>query len=330
VVVPTEYKTMAYFSTISPAGHNARLAIFIFHRVLATPDPLRPDEPDIVRFERIVKFIRKGYNLMTVSEATRRLLDGSLPTAAACITFDDGYADNFTLAAPILAKWSAPATFFIATGYVEGGCMWNDRVIESLRAENSGILDLSCFGLGRYELENALSRSNALIAILNQLKYFSQEDRETTSVEIGKICGLPSDHSPMMSAEQLRALRKQGMELGAHTDSHPILNRISDTKAKSEIDLSKDRLELLIDQKVTTFAYPNGRPDKDYSMRHAEMVRQAGFLAAVTTEQAIATSASDIFQLPRFTPWDTSITKFALRCGLALIRANGGLGSSLP
>ncbi|EKD97525.1 MAG: polysaccharide deacetylase [uncultured bacterium] len=321
---------MAYFSPLSPAGRNAKLAIFIFHRVLAAPDALRPDEPDIIRFERIVRFIRKAYVPMTVSEASGRLIDGSLPAAAACITFDDGYADNYTLAAPILAKWRVPATFFIATSYIEGGCMWNDSVIEAIRMASSGILELTSFGLGRHKLSDASSRHNACKTILQQLKYFSQEKRDSISFEIGKISGLPSDLAPMMTTKQLRALRKLGMELGAHTETHPILERVSDNQAEAEIRLSKEQLERILNETVTSFAYPNGRPNKDYSFRHAEMVRQAGFSVAVSTEQGIATSASDIFQLPRFTPWDTNIAKFALRSGLSLLRADGGFGASRP
>lgn len=321
---------MPLFTPLSPSGRHARLAIFIFHRVLATTDNLQPGEPDVIRFERIVRFLRRAYTLLTVSDAAKKLADGTLPAAAACITFDDGYADNYYLAAPILSRYAAPATFFIATGYVDGGCMWNDRIIEALRIAPSGIFDLEDVGLGHFRLGDACSRLQACQIILPQLKYFAQDQRERVALDVAKSCGLGDDITLMMTTHQLRALQREGIEIGAHTDTHPILERIADNKAEVEIRHSKACLENILEKSVTAFAYPNGRPEKDYSFRHTEMVRKAGFLAAVSTEQAIATSASDRFQLPRFTPWDIGITRFVLRCGLALVQANGGRGAPAP
>ena len=63
------------------------------------------------------------------------------------------------------------------------------------------------------------------------------------------------------------------------------------------------------------FAYPNGRPDEDYRAEHAQMVRDAGFEAAVSTAWGSARRNSDPFQLPRFTPWDRRRWAFGLRMG---------------
>lgn len=205
--------------------------------------------------------------------------------------------------------------------------MWNDRIIEAFRLASSGIFDLSAFGLGRYSLDEASSRLDACNSILQHLKYFPYEEREAVALEIGKMGKIKIGPGLMMTRQQLRALRNLGMELGAHTASHPILECLPDHQAEAEIRNGKIQLETMLDEDVTAFAYPNGRPDKDYSTRHAEMVRQAGFLAAVSTEQAIATASSEIFQLPRFTPWDVNLARFALRCGLSLIRADGGSGA---
>lgn len=320
----------AVFRSLSPAGRAGKLSIFIFHRVLPETDPLRPDEPDISRFERIVRFISRTYTPLTVGEAALRLADGRLPAAAAVISFDDGYADNFEQAAPILARYGVPASFFIATAYLDGGCMWNDRVIEALRVAPAGRFDLEDLGLGSYHLGDDFSRRAACMTLLPRLKYLAQDDREANAHEIAVRAGLVTDPAPMMTSDQLVALRKMGMEIGAHTHTHPILNCIADEQAETEIRSSKSALESLLGEPVSMFAYPNGRPGKDYSFRHVEMVRRAGFTAAVSTEPTIATSKSDLFQLPRFTPWDAGMMRFALRCGLALARADGGLGACLP
>jgi peptidoglycan/xylan/chitin deacetylase (PgdA/CDA1 family) len=72
---------------------------------------------------------------------------GALPERAAAITFDDGYADNFTRALPLLREQGLPATFFVATGFLDGGRMWNDTISEAIRRCNEDVVDLSAIGL---------------------------------------------------------------------------------------------------------------------------------------------------------------------------------------
>ena len=106
---------------LSPSGTRARLSILIFHRVLPEPDPLAPELPDRVRFEQILQWLKSWLNVLPLDQAVRRLSTGTLPERAASITFDDGYADNCTVALPLLLKHGLPATFFIATGFLDGG-----------------------------------------------------------------------------------------------------------------------------------------------------------------------------------------------------------------
>jgi peptidoglycan/xylan/chitin deacetylase (PgdA/CDA1 family) len=92
------------FDMLSPAGAGARLTVLIFHRVLLEPNPLFPGEPDAVRFETQMRWIKTWFNVLPLPEAIQRLRVGGLPARAAAITFDDGYADNFTVALPILRR----------------------------------------------------------------------------------------------------------------------------------------------------------------------------------------------------------------------------------
>src|SRR5262245_15768822 len=121
-------------SVLSPGGSAGRLTILIFHRVLPAHDPLNQDEPDAQEFEQRMQWVRSWFTVLPLAEAAQRRAAGTLPARALSITFDDGYADNCTIAAPILNRLGLNATFFIATGFIGGGCMWNDRVIEAVRA----------------------------------------------------------------------------------------------------------------------------------------------------------------------------------------------------
>ena len=124
-------------SVLSPVGARARLVVFCYHQVLEKHDPLRPGEPDEAQFLNDVELINSVFNVLPFTEAARQLNSGSLPRRSACITFDDGYANNFELAAPILQSVGVPATFFIAGGAVDTGVMWTDLVIESVAHSGS-------------------------------------------------------------------------------------------------------------------------------------------------------------------------------------------------
>ena len=96
--------------------------------------------------------------------------------------------------------------------------------------------------------------------------------------------------------------------------SHPILAKLSTREATDEIERSRDVLEALLGEKVGLFAYPNGKPGTDYLPDvHPAIVRELGFEAAVSTRWAAARRGDDIFQIPRFTPWDRGQLKFGLR-----------------
>jgi peptidoglycan/xylan/chitin deacetylase (PgdA/CDA1 family) len=114
------------------AGRPA-LIVLTYHRVLPAPDPMLTAEPDAGLFEAQMTFLARYMVVLPLVEALRRLEAGTLPRRAIAITFDDGYANNAQVALPILRRLGLPATFFIATGYLDGGCMWNDAVIETLR-----------------------------------------------------------------------------------------------------------------------------------------------------------------------------------------------------
>lgn len=297
----------------SPAGRRARLSILIFHRVLAKPDPLFPETPDAQAFSAQMRWVRSLFNILPLGEAIERLYHHTLPSRALCITFDDGYADNESVAAPILQQLSLPATVFVTTDFVDGGCMWNDRVIEAVRACQADSIDLSDASLGRMDVASSLTRRRAIDELLGQIKHMEPAQRRAATDAVVAACGGRPSPNLMMPAEQLRCLRQQNIEVGAHTATHPILTKVSSSVARDEVVRSKARLEDLLDERISLFAYPNGVPEQDYSAEHVEIVRAAGYSAAVTTAWGAASSRSDRFQLPRFTPWDRTRLAFGAR-----------------
>jgi len=305
---------------LSPAGEHARLSVLLFHRVRPQRDELFPGEPDARAFETLLGNLKRWCNILPLPAAIQRLRSGALPARSLCITFDDGYADNCTVALPLLTQAGVRATFFVATGYLGGGRMWNDTVIEAVRAARGPSLDLTDIGLGVYPLATLDERRSAIAALLGKLKYAPSEAREASADAIARRVGAELPRNLMMTPEQVRTLHSAGMTIGAHTVTHPILAGASEAHARREIIESKRVLETLVGDPVALFAYPNGKPRQDYAGAHVELVRSAGFDAACSTAWGVASRASDVFQIPRFTPWDREAWRFGLRLAQNLRR----------
>ena len=300
-------------SWLAPGGRRGRLSILIYHRVLSEPDPMRPGEVDAATFSWHMQLLARYFRVLPLTLALRLLREGSLPARAVCVTFDDGYADNLEVALPILQAWSVPATFFIATGYLRGSRMWNDTVIEALRHLHAGSLDLSGQGLGMYRLGDWRERVDVALRLIQALKYLSFQAREEHVDYLASLVSTPLPDKLMLTVQQVCELQAAGMEIGAHTVNHPILAQLDQATARWEIATSKQYLEELLGQKVNLFAYPNGKSGQDYLPEHREMVRNLGFIAAVSTNWGGITMQTDPWQLPRFTPWDTQPARFMAR-----------------
>ena len=300
-------------SIVSPAGSRGRLSVLIFHRVLPRPDPLFPEVPCAAEFEATMRWIGTWFNVLPLTSAVDRLYDGTIPARALSITFDDGYADNEEVAAPILKGLGLCATFFVATGFLQGGCMFNDRVIEAIRGHQAPRLDLRAIGLEEYALGSVEERRRSIEAVVLGIRHFDPERRQAATRVIAELTGASASPRLMMNPDQVRRLRALEMEVGAHTVTHPILTRLSEDQAFDEIRSGKRELEEILGESVQLFAYPNGTPGRDYAAIHAAMARDSGFSAAVSTAWGAASTRSERFQLPRFTPWDRTRWRFGAR-----------------
>ncbi|HET7159620.1 MAG TPA: polysaccharide deacetylase family protein, partial [Burkholderiales bacterium] len=194
--------------------------------------------------------------------------------------------------------------------------MWNDTVIDVIRKAPGPQLDLSVFKLGCFPLTTIEERRKSLAQLLSKLKYLEPAARSALVHEIGVRENMQPAHDLMMTSEQVSAMSAAGMTIGAHTMRHPILARIPEDEARTEMAEGKARLEAIVGHEVTLFAYPNGKPGTDYAPAHVRLAREVGFTAACSTGWGTATAGSDMFQLPRFTPWDKSRVRYALRLAM--------------
>ena len=304
----------------SPGGESGKLTVLTYHRVPLRHDPLlHEDQIDAACFEAHMATISQDFKVMPLGEAIALLRENRLPPKAVAITFDDGYFDNHAVALPILQRHGLTATFFICSGYLDDGLMFNDLITEAVRQTALGQIDLGWLKLGQRTLTPATRRqlANDLTA---QTKYMPPQERQETCLRIWRtLC--PGARMPrvMMTPEQVLDLSRQGMAIEGHTHTHPILTQTAIEHARKDIELNIAALSDITGARPRLFAYPNGRPGLDFTAEHMTLVKDLGFDAAVSTHWGTATRHSELFSLPRLAPWPQSGTNLAfqiVRCAL--------------
>ncbi len=157
-----------------------RVPILTFHRVNDEGDPFMPSQPTAI-FAARMAHIARHYRVLAVEELATRLQEGRVPRNALAITFDDGYRDNLTHAAPILKRLGLPATIFLVTGHIDTPhALWFDRLAMAFKTATARRLEL---GDGhRLSLGTVVERLAALDVALDHLKHVSDDER-STSVE---------------------------------------------------------------------------------------------------------------------------------------------------
>lgn len=298
---------------------RGKLSILVYHQVLAEIDPMRPTEPTAACFDWQMQLLSRYFTPLSLTAALEHLAAGTLPANAVCVTFDDGYLNNLTVAQPILAKYGIPATVYVATAFTNGRNMWNDR-IQDLCA------DLTRTTLrtaeGAIELTDWPSRIAAAHQFIKQWKYLPLQQRTTAVDTLYQLNAASEYPCRMMDIAQLQQLAASGVTVGAHTKHHPILKSLSSAEQQDEIYQSKAELEQWLRHPVLHFAYPNGVQGKDFDDVAIGHVTAAGFQSAVVNRQGSSTADTCPFLLNRFSPWDLLPLKFHGRLAINLLKKN--------
>ena len=207
-----------------------------------------------------MELLAKCFNVLPLHAALESLHSGGMPPRAVCITFDDGYRSTHDLALPVRRELGLPATVFVTTGYLDQGSMWNDRILEAVRRVSDDAVDLRGTGWGLHPVRDLAERKETIERLIEIAKYLPPSERQdlTLRLEASAGCGEGSKVL-MLTAEMVRTLSREGIAIGAHTVSHPILTRLEDEQARLEIEESKRQLEAITGERVRFFAYPNGK-----------------------------------------------------------------------
>ncbi len=297
----------------SKLNPDNNVGVLYFHRVLKRKDPFFPDDFTETEFSDLLDVLAASFELCTVSEGIRKAGEKT-EKPVLCITFDDGYFDNFSNALPILEEKGVKATFFVATSGVERGYLDQDIVENWFRNADDAFIPLALRNVpGGPLLGDSPDRAKAYQKYLNYFKYLTPEYQAKIALaRLSQIQSIPTIQDCMMKPEHLKRLVELGHEVGGHTHSHRILTTVEDDEALEEIETCKKSLEEWVEQKVSAFAYPNGNPETDFTESHVAMVKGCGFNVAFSTKDGGVSSRENGQPMQRFLPYRREPLQFAL------------------
>jgi peptidoglycan/xylan/chitin deacetylase (PgdA/CDA1 family) len=287
--------------------------ILYYHRVNDDADPFFPAMPIRV-FEQQMRFLSSYHKVFSLTELLDRLESGT-PGTSVAITFDDGYQDNHDNALPVLRRYSLPATVFLTTGSIDGRHpLWFDELAGALKTTALEFLDLEIGLPQRFWLRTEAERLAFFHRLFRLLRGLTDDERRELLPVILKRLGGNGGNAgnAMLTWDQIRAMKAQGIRFGGHTVNHPFLSKLSIEQAGWEVSECKRRIEEELQSPVNHFAYPNGR-EEDIGEQSRDVIRNAGYEAAVTTIWGVNYRSTDIMALRRGQPWETDPALFACK-----------------
>ncbi len=236
------------------------LRVLTYHRI-DDPDA-RPDlDPNLVsatpsQFACHMEHLAQHACAVTVDQVLNAVQHQTpLPPRSVLITFDDAYNDFLEHAWPTLKQLGLPAVMFVPTAFPsQPRRFWWDTVYQIIRECDAphGLAELGIATV-KGELPAQTYRR-----VARELKTFPHDELLMRVEAMSQRAGLPEQDSPVMTWDTLKDLAKQGLTLGAHTQSHPLLNRVSAITAVDEAVASLRELQSHVPGVPPIFAYPGG------------------------------------------------------------------------
>ena len=236
-------------------------------------------------FKKEIPYLNKNYRILSMDEVVRCMKSGlGFRKPSVAITFDDGYLDNYTLAYPVLKRHRAPATIYLATGLI--GTLertWTDQIeLALLETKKDRFILPELFSNETLRIRTKEEGEQVNIKVAEALKLRPDEERRELMRNLFKIleldytCRSNLKSRMMLNWGEVQKMAQNGITIGAHSHTHPILSRMPPHEAKKDIFISKKTIEENLGIKVKHFAFPNGR-EEDFTEELRDYCRKIGF-----------------------------------------------------
>lgn len=281
--------------------------ILTYHSVNSTPLPFNVSHHiDEKRFEQHMRYLSNECHCISLDDLLSEVKEKNNKLRTVAITFDDGFANNYSTAFPILKYFNIPATIFLPTNYIDSNTlMWPETIALSIHMTKKSKLFLNN---AWYPIGNLEEKANTYKAIT---VYFKKHDSDFIANNVADLLEQADltlsdlqkspyfDDFRILNWQQVNELAESNLvSFGSHTINHKRLRQVNDVEAIYEITESKKILENKLGN-IDYFAYPYGGPDTDYSEQHKKMAKNAGYKAVATCIEGTVTNSTDLFELPR-------------------------------
>jgi len=254
-------------------------------------------------FAEQLEYLTAHYDVVPLSRIVERITAREpFPSGLAAVTIDDGYRDAYEVAYPLLRRYGVPASLFVVTEFADRRAwIWTDKARFLARQARRQALKTE---IGeselRIELNESTSRRDASERVNSVIKRLPDESKEEAIERLSLALGVaipqtPPEEFSSVTWGQAREMDANGVEIGSHTLTHPILTNVGDKRLRRELSGSKSRLEEILGRQVDQFCYPNG----DHDERVQCEVARAGYRAAVTVVNGLIQREDDPLTLRR-------------------------------
>lgn len=297
-------------TTVRPVDHLAEdeLTIFLFHGVVtAHRHHVRNytrKHVDAASFRATLRDLADAGNAVTMDDVVQAHRAGRpLPPRAYAITFDDGFRNNLTVAAPILREMRTPATFYVTTSFVaEDRMSWIDRIENAVEA--TPVVDIALPPpLGRRRAATPTEKQALLSDIRIHVKGTASVDPDAYADDAVCLLGRPITKDPELDAKltwaDVRALADDPLFIvGGHTHTHRIMTHLDPDALDEEIETSLGLLRAHTGREVRHYSYPEGQPDC-YSADVIARLKARGIVCSPTAIPGRNPRGTDPFELRR-------------------------------
>lgn len=245
---------------ISRYIHRRSPLVLMYHRILKH-DLVPGTYPET--FAKQMDYVKKNFNVLNMSQLMASLQNGNVPDRALVLTFDDGHYDFYANAWPIIKSHGLTATLFVTTQFIdEKTWLWPDLLKYILMKAEPGQFKIDDLGLFDLDADCLLKTWNRLADLCLTM---SAEDRQQFIENLADKLNIVIPQSPQLpfaptTWSQLADMVAEGLDIGSHSLSHPILSRVAPDRLTSELKGSKARIEEMLNIEVTGICYPNGMP----------------------------------------------------------------------
>lgn len=277
------------FQKVKNVTGKAEVKILAYHNINNTYSRYLDICQSIDTFESQIEFIKHNYDIISLHHAVTLLKqNGNFNRDKLVVTFDDSYKDFYTTVFPILKKHKTPATIFLTVGpliHISPFPFLVDALVYAIHNTNKDILDLTSLGLRSYLLETLSQKRQAIFEIEKSLRFHSSPRREQYLELVFSKLAIDKENPDIkglfLSWEDIESMENGGIDIGAHTITHPVLSKIPINEMEYEIRESKRLIEERLGIKVSAFAYPYGEID-DFDINAIDLVKSVGFSCACT------------------------------------------------